>query len=36
MTDPFLNSWSQIYSATDMRIEYPYGNTKEVSSADVF
>jgi len=28
-----LGSWSEIFSATDMRIRYPYGKTKEISSA---
>ena len=31
-----LLTWSQTSNATDMRIEYPYGNTKEISPADGF
>jgi len=31
-----LQAWCQSFNATDMRIEYPYGNTKEISSADGF
>jgi len=40
LSDPnsvcFCTSWCQIFNATDLWIEYPYGNTKEVSLVAVF